>query len=311
MTTTPLVLYRGRCHSCSYRPSLTPDIPDMTRGFTGQYRDDTGLLYYGARYYDPQLARFVSADSLVPGRASGQGGMAATLGQDAGAALRPLAVDFHETAFSAGLAAEDAFTQARGFRFQLSDRDRQRAKVETGPGNPQALNRYSYVLNNPLRYTDPTGRDLDTLLEIVAAVAALFVTAVVAPEALYALFEALELVAEYFTVECAASRYCLNALAGVVYDAGTNYDTVEFAERVGRVVETCVIQGCGALLAANGIELTIHVLQRLQTRFLTTRSRKVRSSPLIYVAEATQITTGEVGGTIKDQGRSWLSMLMA
>ena len=25
------------------------------------------------------------------------------------------------------------------------------------PGNPQALNRYSYVLNNPLRYTDPSG----------------------------------------------------------------------------------------------------------------------------------------------------------
>jgi len=25
------------------------------------------------------------------------------------------------------------------------------------PGNPQALNRYSYVLNNPVRYTDPTG----------------------------------------------------------------------------------------------------------------------------------------------------------
>ncbi len=26
-----------------------------------------------------------------------------------------------------------------------------------GPANPRALNRYSYVLNNPLRYTDPTG----------------------------------------------------------------------------------------------------------------------------------------------------------
>ena len=24
--------------------------------------------------------------------------------------------------------------------------------------NPQALNRYSYVLNNPLRYNDPTGQ---------------------------------------------------------------------------------------------------------------------------------------------------------
>jgi len=27
-----------------------------------------------------------------------------------------------------------------------------------GAGEPQALNRYSYVLNNPLRYTDPSGR---------------------------------------------------------------------------------------------------------------------------------------------------------
>ena len=25
------------------------------------------------------------------------------------------------------------------------------------PGNPQSLNRYTYALNNPLRYTDPTG----------------------------------------------------------------------------------------------------------------------------------------------------------
>jgi RHS repeat-associated protein len=29
------------------------------------------------------------------------------------------------------------------------------------PGNPQSLNRYSYVLNNPLKYTDPSGSEND------------------------------------------------------------------------------------------------------------------------------------------------------
>ncbi len=61
--------------------------------FTGQKSDDsTGLMFYGARYYDTTLGRFTQADTIVPG----------------------------------------AF-------------------------NPQALNRYAYGLNNPVRYTDPTG----------------------------------------------------------------------------------------------------------------------------------------------------------
>ena len=60
--------------------------------FTGQRLDGTGLYYYGARYYDPVIGRFISADVFL---------------QDI--------------------------------------------------SNPQALNRYSYVLNNPLRYTDPSG----------------------------------------------------------------------------------------------------------------------------------------------------------
>ncbi len=35
--------------------------------YTGQVLDeDAGLYYYGARYYDPQLARVVQADSVVP-----------------------------------------------------------------------------------------------------------------------------------------------------------------------------------------------------------------------------------------------------
>jgi RHS repeat-associated protein len=61
--------------------------------FTGQRLDDnTGLYYYGARYYDPVIGRFISADTIVP-----------------------------------------------------------------NPANPQTLNRYSYCLNNPLKYIDPSG----------------------------------------------------------------------------------------------------------------------------------------------------------
>ncbi|MGI2336859.1 MAG: RHS repeat-associated core domain-containing protein [Dehalogenimonas sp.] len=60
--------------------------------FTGQRFDSTGLYYYGARYYDPTIGRFISADTIVQN-----------------------------------------FT------------------------NPQTLNRYSYTINNPLKYTDPSG----------------------------------------------------------------------------------------------------------------------------------------------------------
>ncbi|MFZ5862300.1 MAG: RHS repeat domain-containing protein [Nitrospirota bacterium] len=65
----------------------------VNRRYTGQEMDsETGLYYYHARYYDPVLGRFISADI-------------------AGVTLSV----------------------------------------------PQSLNRYSYVLNNPLRFTDPTG----------------------------------------------------------------------------------------------------------------------------------------------------------
>jgi len=34
--------------------------------FTGQRLDETGLYYYGGRYYDPTIGRFISADAFVP-----------------------------------------------------------------------------------------------------------------------------------------------------------------------------------------------------------------------------------------------------
>ena len=69
----------------------TGDVP-TDRKFTGQRLDDTGLYYYGARYYDPEIGRFISADTIIP-----------------------------------------------------------------DPTNPQAYNRYTYCLNNPLKYVDPSG----------------------------------------------------------------------------------------------------------------------------------------------------------
>jgi RHS repeat-associated protein len=135
----------------------TGAITQTSISYTGQRLDGTGLLYYNARYYDPSIAKFVSADTIVPGTADGSGGSAATLGYDSKVALRPLTVGFHETQFATALNEENRFTQDKGFYFQLSDKDRKKAKYEGGAPNPQALNRYSYVMNNSLRYTDPSG----------------------------------------------------------------------------------------------------------------------------------------------------------
>lgn len=66
--------------------------PGTDKLFTGQRLDDTGLYYYGARYYDAGIGRFISADTVIP-----------------------------------------------------------------NPSNPQAFNRYTYCLNNPLIYVDPSG----------------------------------------------------------------------------------------------------------------------------------------------------------
>jgi RHS repeat-associated protein len=76
-----------------YNSGTTP----TSKHFTGQIEDSyIKLVQMGARWFDAEIGRFISADSIVP--------------------------------------------QA---------------------GNPQNLNRFSYGLNNPLKYTDPTGHDVD------------------------------------------------------------------------------------------------------------------------------------------------------
>ncbi len=87
----------------TYRKDNNPTFSLQTAyRFTGQRLEarlgtpesglDRGLYFYGARWYDSSLGRFIQADTIVP-----------------------------------------------------------------QPGNPQALNRYSYAANNPLKFVDPTG----------------------------------------------------------------------------------------------------------------------------------------------------------
>jgi hypothetical protein len=75
-----------------------------------------------------------------------------------GVAVTLLTVDFHESGFRSKLNSE----RNAPFWFQMDGDAKQQYGSPMGPANPQALNRYSYVQNNPLKYTDPTGHQTDT-----------------------------------------------------------------------------------------------------------------------------------------------------
>ena len=48
-----------------YGAPYTGAIPS-DYGYTGQHNDNTGLLYYKARYYDPGTGQFMSPDTIIP-----------------------------------------------------------------------------------------------------------------------------------------------------------------------------------------------------------------------------------------------------
>jgi len=90
--------------------SRTEGTIDPTHRFTGQELDpETGLYYYGGRYYDQEINRFISPDPFVQ-----------------------------------------------------------------APENPQNLNRYSYVLNNPVNLVDPNGHFFWVIIVAVFFIGGIF-----------------------------------------------------------------------------------------------------------------------------------------
>jgi hypothetical protein len=79
----------------------------------------------------------------------------------AGIALKPLTVSFHEYGFNAKLNSENRFEPW----FMLSNTEKQQLGSTMGPVNPQALNRYAYVMNNPVKYVDPSGHGTECVAQ--------------------------------------------------------------------------------------------------------------------------------------------------
>jgi RHS repeat-associated protein len=103
--------------NCTLNPNVTTSDDATEHHFTGKERDtESGIDYFGARYYASTMGRWTSPDPLPW-------------------------LDWQHP--PEGASDEERQESLQKFRDWIS--------------NPQHLDMYAYVLNNPLRFTDPDG----------------------------------------------------------------------------------------------------------------------------------------------------------
>lgn len=147
--------------------ATTPAYKLADYTFTGQYSymDDLstpategfGLMFYNARFYDPALGRFTSADTVVTGDKHKD---ARNIHDVADSMFTPLTVDYSEQPILDKLNKDNSFIQQHGGSLlEVSEKEVKKAKITGVPLEIQLFDRYSYTINNPMKYTDPTGYD--------------------------------------------------------------------------------------------------------------------------------------------------------
>jgi RHS repeat-associated protein len=145
-----------------YTSGTTP----TTYRFTGQRKEDYIKLYwYGSRWLDPALGRFIQPDSIIP--SIGEGSTPNGIGYIPQGNYSALVVDYHETQFLEKVNSEN------NLRLQ-----NQKVQLPPVPKNVQAFDRYAYSLNNPVKYTDPSGHCIVVDLCIVEVVVGVTILAI-------------------------------------------------------------------------------------------------------------------------------------
>ena len=140
---------------------------EIVKKYTGQEEDKNGLYYYGARYYDTELGRFMTADTIYDIKGSQNDGVIPSLYRY----YAPYGTtDYKERRKEETVKKyigqeEDKIGKEedqRGLhyyetRYYAHSLGRFTTTGTIYAKGSQGLNRYAYTENNPIMFTDPTG----------------------------------------------------------------------------------------------------------------------------------------------------------